>query len=44
VIEDLKDARQLQHLIHTEEVREALATLDLSALSEEQLKRMMFEE
>ncbi len=44
VIEDIKDARTLQQLIHTKEVQEAFETLDLSALSEDQIKRMMFEE
>ncbi len=44
VIEESNDARKLQQLIHTKEVREAFETLDLSGLSEEQLRRMLFEE
>ncbi len=44
VIEEMKDARQLQQLIQTKEVQEAFETLDLSTLSEEQIKRMLFEE
>jgi len=44
VVEDIKDARKLQQLIQTKEVQEAFDTLDLSALTEEQIKRMMFEE
>ncbi|MCP4399592.1 MAG: Rpn family recombination-promoting nuclease/putative transposase [bacterium] len=44
VIDDIKDAKKLQQLIHTEEVQEAFETLDLSALSEAQLRRMLFEE
>ena len=44
IIDDIKDAKKLQQLIHTEEVQESFETLDLSALSETQLRRMLFEE
>ncbi len=44
MIEDINDARLLQQLIHTQEVQEAFETLDLSTLSEDQIKRMLFEE
>ncbi len=44
VIEDIHDARTLRQLIQTQEVQEAFDTLDLSTLSEDQIKRMLFEE
>ncbi len=44
VIEDINDARTLRQLIQTREVQEAFDTLDLSTLSEDQIKRMLFEE
>ena len=44
IIENVKDANKLQQLIHTKEVLEAFDTLDLSELSENQLRRILFEE
>ncbi|MCP4610070.1 MAG: Rpn family recombination-promoting nuclease/putative transposase, partial [Planctomycetes bacterium] len=44
MIDDVKDAKKLQELIHTEAVQEAFETLDLSNLTEDQLRRMFFEE
>jgi len=44
VIEDIHDAQKLHQVIHTKEVTEALDMLDLSGLSEDQLRRMIFEE
>lgn len=39
-----EDAKNVQQLIHTKEVQEAFETLDLSLLSEEQFRRILFEE
>ena len=44
VTEDIQDAVKIQSVIRTQEVSEAFAMLDLSGLSEEQLRRMIFEE
>ncbi len=44
VVRESQEAQRLQQLIHTKEVQEALESLDLSGLSEEQLRRMLFEE
>jgi len=44
VIENINDAQKFRQLIRTQEVKEAFETLDLSTLSENQIKRMMFEE
>lgn len=44
VIEDTHDAQKIEHLIQTKEVKEAFETLDLSDLTEEQLRKMLFEE
>ncbi|MCP4698519.1 MAG: hypothetical protein GY862_16960, partial [Gammaproteobacteria bacterium] len=44
MIDDVKDAKKLQELIHTEAVQEAFEILDLSNLTEDQLRRMFFEE
>ncbi len=44
VTEELQDATHLQQLIHTPEVSEAFETLDLSELSEEQIRKILFEE
>ncbi len=44
VIDEIKDAKKVLQLIQTDEVREAFETLDLSDLSEEQLRRMLFDE
>ena len=44
VIEDLGIAQKIQQFLHTPEVKEAFETLDLSGLSEEQLRRIVFED
>jgi len=44
VIEDIKTSQQIQPLLQTKEVKEAFESLDLSGLSEEQLRRILFEE
>ncbi|MDM8558653.1 Rpn family recombination-promoting nuclease/putative transposase [Candidatus Parabeggiatoa sp. HSG14] len=44
IIEDMEISQEIQQFFNTQEVKEAFETLDLSELSEEQLRRMMFEE
>jgi predicted transposase/invertase (TIGR01784 family) len=44
IIEDLEIAQGIQQFLYTPEVKEAFETLDLSELSEEQLRRIMFED
>ncbi|MCP4400919.1 MAG: hypothetical protein GY801_26920 [bacterium] len=44
VIEDIASAQQIRQLLHTEEVKEAFDDLDLSELSEEEIRRIIFED
>lgn len=44
VIEDIASAQQVRQLLHTEEVKEAFDDLDLSELSEEEIRRIIFED
>ncbi len=44
VVQESGSASLIQALLRTEEVKEAFQQLDLSALSEEQLRRVLFEE
>ncbi len=44
VIEDIASAQQIRQLVHTEEVKEAFDDLDLSELSEEEIRRIIFED
>ena len=44
VIEDIASAQQIQQLLQTEEVKEAFDDLDLSELSEEDIRRIIFED
>ncbi|MCP4699923.1 MAG: hypothetical protein GY862_24190 [Gammaproteobacteria bacterium] len=44
VIEDIASARQVQQLLYTEEVKEAFEDLDLSELSEDEIRRVIFED
>ncbi len=44
VTEDIQDAAKIRSVIRTQEVSEAFAMLDLSGLSEKQLRRMIFDE
>ena len=44
VNQDIATAHTIQQLLHTPEVKEAFQQLDLSELSEEQIRRIMFEE
>jgi predicted transposase/invertase (TIGR01784 family) len=44
IIEDMEMSQDIQQFLYTKEVKEAFETLDLSDLSEEQLRRIMFED
>ncbi|MCI5119616.1 MAG: hypothetical protein D3908_00150 [Candidatus Electrothrix sp. AUS4] len=44
VIEDIASAQQIRQLLRTEEVKEAFDDLDLSELSEEDIRRIIFED
>jgi predicted transposase/invertase (TIGR01784 family) len=44
IIEDMEISQKIQQFFQTQEVKEAFETLDLSDLSEDQLRRIMFEE
>ncbi len=44
VIEDIASAQQIRQLLHTEEVKEAFEDLDLSELSEDEIRRIIFED
>ncbi len=44
VVQDMDEARAMHGLLRTEEVKEAFSQMDLSELSEEQIRRIIFEE
>jgi predicted transposase/invertase (TIGR01784 family) len=44
IAEDMEMSQSIQQFLHTQEVKEAFETLDLSDLSEDQLRRIMFED
>ncbi len=44
VVQDMDEARAMHGLLRTEEVKEAFSQMDLSDLSEEQIRRIIFEE
>ncbi|MDM8558650.1 Rpn family recombination-promoting nuclease/putative transposase [Candidatus Parabeggiatoa sp. HSG14] len=44
IIEDVEISQEIQQFFNTQEVKEAFKTLDLSDLSEEQFRRIMFED
>lgn len=44
VVQDMDEARAMHSLLRTEEVKEAFSQMDLSGLSEEQIRRIIFEE
>ncbi len=44
VIEDIASAQHIRQLLHTDEVKEAFNDLDLSELSEEEIRRIIFDD
>ena len=44
VVDDLDTAKQIQSLLQTDEVKEAFEDLDIVGLSEEQMRRILFED
>lgn len=44
VVQDMDTARTMHGLLRTQEVKEAFSQMDLSDLSEEQIRRIIFEE
>lgn len=41
---DMKRAREIKHLIHTKEVREAFEQLDISGLTDEEIEELQFQQ